>query len=401
MPSRRAVLGTAAGIFAGCVAAPTRRTQFDPLADRQTDTRAFAQFQGGIRNLGYVDREIPESVRVDWSIPVNRGDHTAAKSSPMPLPSGDIVVCGDTGRIRRIAPDGTVRWTTAVEPTARGIHGTPAIANGALYVGAYDGALYAFDLADGKRLWRRPLGDAIGSSPTYLAGVVYIAVEYVMPPSGSVAAVDAATGRQLWGDDRPTDHPHSTIGIDRDADRLVVGSNDGRVYAWTFPGLERAWSFETGGPIKAPIAVWNGLAIFGSWDNTIYGVDLKDGREVWSYETGGAVMTAPAIDPGGTAYIGSQDGAVYALSADTGESLWAYDTDGWLIGALTATPRHVLVGSYTDRLYAVNDTTARPTWTIEGVGYPTSAPLIAQDAIYYTERATGDDPGRCYRLVSR
>lgn len=399
MPTRRAVLAGAAGLAAGCAGAPSRQAALDPLADRGLDRRAFAQFQGGIRNLGYTDRRVPDAVRVDWSLPVNRGEHSAAKSSPVPVPGGDVVICGDTGRIRRVAPDGAVRWTAAVDPVTRGIHGTPAIANGSVYVGAYDGALYAFDLADGERLWRRPLGDAIGSSPTYLAGTLYVAVEYVLPPSGSVAAVDAATGRQLWGDNRPTDHPHSTVGIDREAGRLVVGSNDGHLYAWTFPGLERAWTSETGGPIKAPIAVRDGLAIFGSWDDTIYGVDLANGREDWSIETGAAVMTAPAVTPDGTVYVGSQDGAVYAIDAATGDAHWAYDTGGWLIGALTATPEHVLAGSYTDRLYAVDETTARPTWSIEGTGYATSAPLVTDDAIYYAERATGDELGRCYRLI--
>lgn len=368
METRRTVLAATAGALAGCLGAPARRSTLDPLADRGLDARASAQFQGGVRNRGYVDRTIPESVRVDWSLPVNRGEHTAAKSSPMPTPDGDVVICGDTGTLRRLAPSGTVRWEAAIEPTGRGIHGTPAI--------------------------------AIGSSPVYRDGVCYVAVEYVAPNSGSVVAVHAGTGEQLWGDARPTDHPHSTVGIDPDRERLVVGSNDGTLYAWTFPGLERAWTFDTGGPIKAPIPIADGIAIVGSWDDHIYGVDVGDGSERWSVETGGAVMTAPAVHPDGTVFVGSQDDVVYAVDLATGDVEWTADTGGWLVGGLTATPAHVLVGSYTDRLHAFDAATGRRVWSVRGTGYPTGAPLVTDDAVYYTERADGDRPGRCYRLVA-
>ncbi|NIS30966.1 MAG: PQQ-binding-like beta-propeller repeat protein, partial [Actinobacteria bacterium] len=77
------------------------------------------------------------------------------------------MVPGDAGVLRRVTPDGEVAWATRVTGASRGMHGTPAIANGAVYVGAYDGALYAFDLETGERFWRRQLGDAIGSSPAY------------------------------------------------------------------------------------------------------------------------------------------------------------------------------------------------------------------------------------------
>ena len=404
MPSRRDFLlaaGTgAATLAAGCLAGPpTRPSGLDPLAATTLDEHAAAQFQGGLRNRGYVDHAIPEAVAVDWALPVNRAEHTAAKSTPVPTPDGDVVIAADTGKLRRVSPAGEVRWVAEVEPTSRGMHGTPAIANGSVYVGAYDGALYAFDLETGRRQWRRPLGDAIGSSPVYFNGVCYIAVEYGAPADGSVAAVDAATGAQLWGDGRPTSHPHSTIAIDREAGRLVVGSNDGYCYGWTFPGLERAWAFETGAPIKGPIATHDGLAIFGSWDDHAYGVDLADGREVWRHEAAREVMTGPAISPDGTAFVGAHDYRVYALDAATGEVDWSFATDGSLIGSLTATPEHVLVGSYDTELYAIDAETGEETWSVAGTGSATSAPLVTAEAIYYAERRRDGEPGSLYRLV--
>ena len=110
------------------------------------------------------------------------------------LTDGDVVIAGDTGEVRRVTPEGEVVWGSSVEPTTRGIHGTPAVANGTVYVGAYDGALYAFDLDSGERFWRVKLGDAIGSSPGYYDGTVYIAVEYD-DPSGALFGIGMVLAR--------------------------------------------------------------------------------------------------------------------------------------------------------------------------------------------------------------
>ena len=383
-------------LLSGCVTSAD--AEFDPLVPTSLDRSAATQFRGGLRNRGYVDAPVPDRVAVDWTLPVNRGEHTAAKSTPVAVGDGDVVVAGDTGRVQRVTPAGEVLWSTSVEPTTRGVHGTPAVANGTVYVGAYDGAMYAFDVETGARRWRTGIGDAIGSSPVYYNGVCYIAVEY-STPSGSVAALDAETGDVRWIDRQPTDHPHSTLAIDREAGRLVVGSNDGVCYAWTFPGLERVWTFETDGAIKGPVATHDGLAVFGSWDGRVYGVDLADGSEAWSFAAERDVMSGPAVAHDGTVYIGSHDSHLYALDAATGEERWSFRAGGWIIGSVTATREHVLAGAYDARMYALDAATGEETWSVEGRGHATSAVLVDDGALYYAERATEERPGLLYRLV--
>jgi len=396
--SRRAFLGAAGAAagsvatgLAGCVAAPGGtevvsriETDGEPLSEAAT-----AQFRGGLQRRGVSpEATIPTDPEVDWTIrEINTGDHTAAKASPVEVPGGDIVVPGDNGEIRRVTPAGEVVWQSSVDPTSRGIHGTPAVANGAVYVGAYDGALYAFDLESGERYWRSKLGDAIGSSPGYHDGTVYIAVEY-HDPSGAMFAVDAVTGEVTWEDQRVTDHPHSTAAIDRRAGRLVVGSNDGYLYAWSYPDLEYLWKFPTGEPIKGPIATAGGSAVFGSWDRTIYRVALDDGTEEWSFETDGLVMSGPSIEAEtGTVYVGSHDSHLYALAFEDGDQRWSFDTGGSIIGCPTVTGEHVLVGAYDDTCYAVEKATGDEVWGVEGVGVVTCAPLVTDDAVYFTDRA--------------
>lgn len=394
--SRRGILrasGAAGlGLTAGCLG------QLPSVGGRPTidtgglpaSSAADSQFRGGLRRQGvYPEATIPETPTVEWTIrDVNTGEHTAAKASPVATPEGDVIVPGDSGFLWRVTPDGAVVWRTRVTEATRGMHGTPAIANGAVYIGAYDGALSAFELETGERFWRRKLGDAIGSSPAYHDGAIYVAVEYA-GPSGSMFGLDAVTGRTTWVDRRPADHPHSTCAIDRDADRLVVGANDGHLYAWSYPELEFEWSFATGRPIKGPIATAEGTAFFGSWDRTVYAVDLEDGSERWSFGADGLVMTGPAVEPStGTVYVGSHDNRLYALDLETGAERWRFATDGSLIGCPTVTSEHVLVGSYDRHCYAVEKATGRYAWSVEGVGRVTSTPLVHDGAVYFTDRAS-------------
>jgi len=402
---RAGVLGVAGGL-AGC-AGPLRTLGGSPTSPAAAT--ADAQFRGGPTRRGIApDATVPESVRVDWEIPdVNTGDHTAAKASPVLAPNGDVVVPGDTGDVLAVTPDGEVRWRADATDTARGFHGTPVVANGAVYVGAYDGNLYAFDLDSGERYWRVQLGDAIGSSPGYVDGTVYVAVEYY-DPSGGIFGVDAVTGEVVWEDQRPTDHPHSTAAIDAEHGRVVVGSNDGDLYAWSYPDHEFEWTFSTDRPIKGPVATDDGSAFFGSWDGNVYRVALAHGTEEWSFGTGSLVMSGPSVEPStGTVYVGSHDSNLYALDADTGESKWLFDTGGRVLGCPLVTSDHVLAGSYDRHLYAIEKDSGEEQWRFETGGWVTSTPLVTDDAVYVTSRASEEylggeegSTGALYRLVA-
>jgi len=381
---------TGAGL-AGCVSSPGADT---------LDAAATSQFRVTLGRHGYRPVTAPDAVSLDWRLPsLNVGDHTAAKASAVPLPDGDVVVPGDSGLVYRVGPDGEVRWRGATDPSVRGIHGTPAVANGQVYVGAYEGSLYAFDATSGIQTWQARLGDAIGASPLYHDGTVYIAVEYY-DPDGSLFAVDAATGEVTWSSDRPTNHPHSSPALDTQTGTLVVGSNDGNCYAWDHPSMDPAWVFETPDPIKGPIATHDGAAFFGSWDHHVYRVDLETGEADWSFETGDLVMSGPGIDPDGeVVYVGGHDRHLYALEVATGEPEWSFETGGWLLGCPAVTQDAVLVGSYDGNCYCVDRDTGEERWRATGGGWVTSTPLVREDAVYFTDRASVRRDGSLYRYV--
>ncbi|WP_230198536.1 outer membrane protein assembly factor BamB family protein [Halopiger goleimassiliensis] len=398
-----------------------------------------SMFRRGLRRYGYYpDVTVPDSVTVDWSIPVNRIGHTAAKSTPRPTPDGEtILIAGDDGRVHAVTPTGDRLWELETAAgTSLGFHGTPAIVGDTAYIGGYDGALYAIDVPNGELHWRtspHQFGGAIaiGSSPAYHDGTLYLLAEYSNPASGALWAVNAATGDPVWSDDRLWGMPHPSPAIDCETGRLVSGSNDGVVYCWEYPSLELAWSFQAdvenghqsdaeadgpfslGAQIKGTIPTYDGAAFVGSWDGHFYRLDLEDGTEEWSFDIGEIVMSNPAIDPDeGVVYVGSDDRHVYALDADTGEELWSTSVYGHVIGSLTATAETILVGSYDSHLYALDRETGDRRWRVENRGHVTSGAIPHDGRIYYAERGvltgyydddqetTLEEPGRAYCLVA-
>ncbi len=431
---RRLLAGLAAGSLAGLAGCTglvddgygRDQAAFDPELRPYDETYPAGDdvttFRRGTRRLGYYpDATVPDAVEVEWSEPINRLGHTAAKASPRPTPGGDrIVVPDDTGRVHAFTPDGEVLWTVRTGAgDSLGFHGTPAIADGTAYLGGYDGAMYALDVGTGETVWktsRWQLGGAlaIGSSPALWDGVLFVVAEYDHPgmdPSGTMWALDAGTGTPLWHDDRPWGMPHPSPAIDPATERMVIGSNDGVVYSWAFPSLEFAWEFETDAQVKGTIPTYEGGAFVGSWDGHVRRLDLADGSLEWAFETGAVTMSNPGIDPdAGVLYVGSDDHNLHALDAATGDQLWATDVGGHVIGSVTVTPECVLVGSYDRRLYCLEKAGGDVRWTVEGVGHATSEAVPHDGRILYAERADlsgywADDeatvvesPGRVYAL---
>ncbi|MFC6718727.1 PQQ-binding-like beta-propeller repeat protein [Natrialbaceae archaeon GCM10025810] len=453
VPSRRQVLRTTGVAVAGGLAGCTLESETDgsgrdcePPGDSAETPLEYAthpdddvsMYRRGLRHLGYYpDETVPDSVRVSWSFPLNYVGHTAAKSTPVPTPDGEtIVFAGDTGRVEGYTPRGENLWTTRTDATSLGFHGSPTIVDGVAYLGGYDGDLYAIDVSSGDLVWRTrrdELGGtlAIGSTPAYYDGALYVVVEYGSPSSGALWKIAPDTGEPLWHDDRIWGQPHPSATIDLEEGKLVTGSNDGVVYCWDFPCLEFDWEFQAGpegGPqgkekadgrfnhgaqIKGALPAYDGKVYVGSWDGYFYCLDLEDGEELWSFETGRVNMSSPGIDPEeGIVYAGSDDHHVYALDAETGEDLWSTDVRGRVLGGVTVTAETVLAGSYDTHLYALDRETGERRWRVENRGYVTSAPVPLDGRIYYAERGVvvgyyDDDreeeliePGHAYCLVA-
>ena len=114
------------------------------------------------------------------------GNERLPSAGSHPVWAGDRFVIGvGDGRVCAVSPqDGRILWTaktgpslTSLQPYVRGgsdVNSTPAVHAGVVYVGASDGRVHAFALADGAALGSYNLGTPVASSPIVADGTLYI-----------------------------------------------------------------------------------------------------------------------------------------------------------------------------------------------------------------------------------
>jgi serine/threonine protein kinase/outer membrane protein assembly factor BamB len=236
-------------------------------------------------------------------------------------------------------------WTfyTKNEP---GTSSFPIISNGIVYFGAgatpdNNGTLYALNASSGKQLWTYKTTGSINSSPAVANGIVYFG-------ANEFYALDATSGSKLW-------------------------------------------SFQTTGTVDSSPTIANGIIYFGSSDGTLYALNAKTGTKIWSYYTGYNydIASSPAI-ANGIIYFGTYGAILYALNAQTGSELWNYATGangiaGDYIDSSPAIANGIVYTAWHDGgLYAFNARSGSELWNYGGLF--DSSPTIANGIVYITEQ---------------
>jgi outer membrane protein assembly factor BamB len=212
---------------------------------------------------------------------------------------------------------GAAIWETPMTGN-RMSDGTPAIADGRIYVGEQlTDRVVAYDAATGQRLWvssTNPDGGSQDAAPTAAAGRVFIGY------GSAVIARDAATGAEQWVHRSPgPGWGDSTAAAPAVAgSTLYMGFPDGRVTALDVASGAVVWSVRLpgrpyhGGVLSSPAVSGNTIYV-GSNDGHLYGLDRSTGAERFKYEIGPWVASGPAIT-GNTLLAGAWDGNLYAFT---------------------------------------------------------------------------------------
>jgi len=200
-----------------------------------------------------------------------------------------------------------------------GAYEHPVVSDKLVYVGGIDGYLYAIERSTGlvgETGWQRLIGPP-------------------EDPDEEIAPLVAG----------PT--------LDREANKVVVGSEDGKLYAYDAANGDLKWSFETGGKIWSTPVIKDGTVYFGSHDKNVYAVDLENGSKQWEFATGGVVAGRPLLFRD-MVVIGSFDKKLYAIDADSGTKRWEVPGEHWFWAGAVADDRTIFAPSMDGNIYAVN-----------------------------------------------
>ena len=110
------------------------------------------------------------------------------------------------------------------------------------------------------------------------------------------------------------------------------------------------------------------------------GAVLPTGGKKWEFLTGYFVMSSPAIGSDGTVYVGSYDNKVYALNGATGVKKWEFLTGEYVLSSpAIGSDGTVYVGSWDKKMYALNGATGVKKWEFQTGNRVDSSPAIGSD----------------------
>jgi outer membrane protein assembly factor BamB len=187
-------------------------------------------------------------------------------------------------------------WRADAGGAHHGISSSPVVYRNLVLVASNDGALYAFDAATGRRVWRYLSMDELMTQPVYASGLAFVASgnanctvcmppNYVIAGSGSnrISAVGISTGRERW------------------AQRLA------------------------GTGMPSPLIVGNDL-VHADGAGVVLALDAATGSYVWHRQLASIFMMSSVVrgDDGLLYVSGAQPAAVYALRANDGTVQWTH-----------------------------------------------------------------------------
>lgn len=272
--------------------------------------------------------------------------------------------------------------TPAARPVA--IYGSPAVAGDLVYVGGYNGKVYAFakDETTSEPMWVYPPQDNIGG-PIVGGLIVAQGMVYFGAANGTVYALDATRPVKRW--EFPTEGKiWSTPAID--GDTLFIGSFDNKLYALDAADGSKKWEFETEGAIVATPLIYNNTVYIGSFDRYLYAIDATDGSLKWKFLAENWFWAKPLIH-NNTIYAANLDGKVYALAAESAVTLVENALVEFDLGSpVSSTPvlsgNSIIVATEKGIVYAL-DTEFYQQRQLVDLGEKVDAPLVVSEGIVY------------------
>ena len=245
-----------------------------------------------------------------------------------------------------------LKWAFGI-PDAKSVIGQPMIAGGRVFISGDNGKIYSLDSATGCTYWSFAAETNTRNSPTIgpAPGRPGRSVLYFADLKANVYALDAANGELLW---KTAVDTHSRARITASPKlyegRLYVGvssfeevgSSRPNYQCCTFRGSVAALDIASGRQI------WKTYVIPETPKPTHKN---SAGTQLWG-PAGGGVWNSPTIDPKRHAiYVGTGDAytepagkytdAILALDMNSGKILWAAQdlgADAWIVGC-DATPK--------------------------------------------------------------
>jgi outer membrane protein assembly factor BamB len=278
------------------------------------------------------------------------------------------------------------------------------VSDGTLYVGSKEGRLVAVNLADESRQWAEPLkaskqAGGFGCAPAYGGGcgggasgvaiygtpVVSGELVYIGGYNGKIYAYVSDTLSVRWVYPREGNLEPIVGGLLVAKGKVYFGSSDGKVYALDAPTGDKLWEFPTGDKVWSTPAISDDTLFIGSFDNKLYALSAADGSKKWDFPTEGAVISIPLLH-NGTVYFGSFDRHLYAVNANDGSLRWKFTSENWFWAKPVVYDNTIYAGCLDDKVYALKADTGAKVAQFDLKSPVSSSPVVVNSSIVFASR---------------
>lgn len=146
---------------------------------------------------------------------------------------------------------------------------------------------------------------------------------YAAGRDGTVARLDATTGRSRWRVDLKA---RLSAGVGGDGRLVAVATDEGEVLALDAKDGNVRWRARVSSEVLAAPVVGDGLVLVRSTDSRVFAFGADDGKRRWVYQHAAAslLVRAPAglRIQGDTAYAGFPGGKLVAIALENGSPRW-------------------------------------------------------------------------------
>jgi outer membrane protein assembly factor BamB len=228
-----------------------------------------------------------------------------------PLVVDDTVYYGGEANllVARDARTGEERWVSAQTTAASR---SAALANGVLVVGSDDQNVYGIDQATGETTWQYTLGDGNGTiqTPAIADGAVYVGT--FGGDQNAFVALDLQTGAERWRLEGTDGEGFHAAGV---ANGLVyVPSDAGTLRALDATSGEERWTYTATDIMKGAPTIVDGVVYAAGNDGIVLAFDATSGAEHWRLPLDGPIDFGPELVDGHL-YVGTGFGNFYAIGS--------------------------------------------------------------------------------------
>ena len=364
------------GCSTAVIASAAERATSTPSSAKQAD--AWAVFRGDASSTGVAQTTLPDKPVVVWKKNFKDGGFEATAA----IADGMVYVGSFDGNLYALAlADGEEKWHFH---TDLGFKAAPAVRDGMIYIGDVDGKFYAIDAKTGKEKWSVTSGAEINAGANFYRDKVLFTSQ-----DGGFYCLMPGDGKLVWKYTIDNMIQCSPTVVEN---RGFLAGCDGKLHIVDLDMGDAAATVDIHDPTLSTPAAVGDEVYFGTQGGHFLAVDWRQAKTTWTFDPKGAqplLSSAAAAD--GLAVFGGKDRAVHALDLKDGDEKWTFKTRAVIDASPVVVGGRVFIGGGDGRIYALDLKTGKKDWEYEAGGRFPASPAVAQHRL-----VIGNDAGDLY-----